>query len=122
MNGFSELSESNRNLFDVVHWDLFFFLKAREIYSIYFVYFSSEEYGVTEEEKRLIIEEHNYLRQTVANGQVHGQPAAQNMQEIRWDDELASKAQQWANQCTFQHDPSRYLGEFWYAALTANNS
>lgn len=77
------------------------------------IYFPlSTESGVSEEEKRLILEEHNYLRQTVATGHVPGQPAAQNMQEMQWDDELAAKAQQWANECTFQHDPSRYLGEF----------
>jgi hypothetical protein len=58
------------------------------------------------------LEEHNYLRQTVATGHVPGQPSAQNMQEMHWDEELAAKAQQWANECTFQHDPSRYLGEF----------
>lgn len=58
------------------------------------------------------MEEHNFLRQTVATGHVRGQPAAQNMQEMHWDDELAAKAQQWANQCTFQHDPSRYISEF----------
>lgn len=45
-------------------------------------------------------------------GQIPGQPAAANMQEMHWDDELAVKAQQWANECTFQHDPSRYLGKF----------
>lgn len=33
------------------------------------------------------------------------------MQEMRWDDELAVRAQMWANVCTFAHDPSRYLGE-----------
>lgn len=32
------------------------------------------------------------------------------MREMVWDEELAAKAQQWANQCTFEHDPSRYLG------------
>jgi hypothetical protein len=72
----------------------------------------STESGVSNDERRLILEEHNYLRQTVATGHVAGQPAAQNMQEMQWDDELAAKAQQWANECTFQHDPSRYLGEF----------
>lgn len=77
---------------------------------IYFLL--STESGVSQEEKRLILEEHNYLRQTVATGHVPGQPSAQNMQEMQWDDELAAKAQQWANECTFQHDPSRYLGEF----------
>lgn len=29
-----------------------------------------------------------------------------------WDEELAIKAQQWANQCQFEHDPSRYLSKF----------
>lgn len=76
-----------------------------------FCFCPSTESGVTDEEKRLILEEHNYLRQTVATGHVPGQPSAQNMQEIQWDDELAAKAQEWANECTFQHDPSRYLGE-----------
>lgn len=33
------------------------------------------------------------------------------MREMVWDEELAIKAQQWANECTFEHDPSRYLGE-----------
>jgi uncharacterized protein YkwD len=83
---------------------------SRKQFLIYFPL--STESGVTEEEKRLILEEHNYLRQTVATGHVPGQPSAQNMQEMQWDDELAAKAQQWANECTFQHDPSRYLGEF----------
>jgi hypothetical protein len=72
----------------------------------------SSETGITREEKRLILEEHNYLRQSVAMGHVPGQPAAANMQEMQWDDELAQKSQQWANQCTFHHDPSRYLGKF----------
>lgn len=84
--------------------------------NILIIYFCSFiptlESGVTGEERRLILEEHNYLRQTVATGHVPGQPAAQNMQEMQWDDELAAKAQEWANECTFQHDPSRYLGMY----------
>jgi Cysteine-rich secretory protein family len=66
---------------------------------------------LTEEDRRLILAEHNYLRQTVATGHVPGQPAAQNMQEMHWDNELAVRAQQWANECTFAHDPDRYSGE-----------
>lgn len=48
----------------------------------------------------------------MAQGRVPNQPSAENMQEMVWDDELAAKAQQWANQCTFEHDPSRYLGKY----------
>ena len=89
----------------------FFTSPAPETFSLNLPILSPTESGITEEERRLILEEHNFLRQTVAMGQVPGQPAAQNMQEMQWDDELAAKAQQWANECTFQHDPSRYLGE-----------
>lgn len=68
--------------------------------------------GITAAQKAEILEAHNRLRSQVAQGQVPGQPSAQNMREMVWDDELAAKAQQWANQCTFEHDPSRYLGIF----------
>lgn len=74
-------------------------------------FFTCTESGITDEERRLILEEHNFFRQTVSTGHVSGQPAAQNMQEMHWDNELAAKAQQWANECTFQHDPSRFLSK-----------
>lgn len=69
--------------------------------------------GVTAADKQQILDAHNLLRSTVAQGQVPNQPGAQNMQEMVWDDELAAKAQQWASECTFEHDPSRYLGKFY---------
>lgn len=62
-------------------------------------------------EKKQILVEHNRLRQNVAQGRISGQPAAENMQEMQWDNELAVKAQQWAEECVFKHDPSRYLGK-----------
>lgn len=68
--------------------------------------------GITQSQKAEILEAHNRLRASVANGQVPGQPGAQNMREMVWDEALAVKAQQWANQCTFEHDPNRYLGKF----------
>lgn len=71
----------------------------------------SQGTGVSQAEKFQILDVHNRLRQSVAQGRVANQPGAQNMQEMVWDDELAAKAQQWANQCTFEHDPSRYLGK-----------
>lgn len=68
--------------------------------------------GVTLDERTQILESHNRLRSSVAQGRVPNQPGAENMREMVWDEELALKAQQWANQCTFQHDPSRYLDRF----------
>lgn len=34
------------------------------------------------------------------------------MREMVWDEELAARAQQWGNQCIFEHDPSRFTGKF----------
>lgn len=68
--------------------------------------------GITESDKIEILEAHNRLRSQVAQGQVPGQPGAQNMREMHWDEELAQRAQQWANECYFEHDPSRYTNRF----------
>ncbi|XP_061389325.1 peptidase inhibitor 16 [Musca vetustissima] len=68
--------------------------------------------GITEEEKEIILREHNRLRQTVATGRYPGQPAAENMREIVWDDELAERAQKWAENCQFRHDPHRTINRF----------
>lgn len=67
--------------------------------------------GITQAQKYEILEAHNRLRSQVAQGRVSGQPGAQNMREMVWDEELAARAQQWANQCIFEHDPSRYTGK-----------
>ena len=57
------------------------------------------------------MKEHNLARQRLALGQVAGQPAARNMREMVWDEELASIAQRWADQCTPQHDLRRNVGK-----------
>ncbi|XP_063703640.1 venom allergen 5-like isoform X2 [Culicoides brevitarsis] len=68
--------------------------------------------GLSEEEKYEILREHNMLRQQVAMGQVSGQPGASNMQEMEWDENLARRAQQWASQCIYEHDPNRFDDRF----------
>jgi len=67
--------------------------------------------GITEQEKEIILQEHNRLRQMVATGRYPGQPGAENMREIVWDDELANRAQQWADNCQFRHDPHRTISK-----------
>lgn len=76
----------------------------------FYYYFVLIATGIGPGEKYEILEAHNRLRSLVAQGQVPGQPSAQNMREMVWDEELAAKAQEWASQCTFQHDPNRYIG------------
>ena len=48
-------------------------------------------------------------RRQIANGSLSGDglPAATNMREIIWDDELASLAELWASQCPSTIDPVR---------------
>ncbi|XP_024867089.1 venom allergen 3-like isoform X3 [Temnothorax curvispinosus] len=68
--------------------------------------------GISCEEKQIILDEHNRLRQLVALGQIHGQPGAANMMEMIWDDELAAIAQRWADHCAESHDSLRNVRRF----------
>jgi len=63
-------------------------------------------------EKQIILDEHNNLRQRLANGKVKGQPAAMNMRVMVWDNELARVSQRWADQCMPGHDHSRNVDRF----------
>ena len=64
--------------------------------------------GVTSAQKAEVVLAHNLFRQKVASGNEPNQPKASNMREVKWDDEVASVAQDWANQCTRGHDKVRY--------------
>ncbi|KAE8740600.1 hypothetical protein FOCC_FOCC013879, partial [Frankliniella occidentalis] len=59
-------------------------------------------------DKELIVRLHNEFRNKVALGQEkrgkgNPQPSASNMRKMSWDDELATIAQRWADQCIFEH-------------------
>nr|XP_053651167.1 mucin-3A-like isoform X2 [Cherax quadricarinatus] len=65
--------------------------------------------GVSEEEIKQILRIHNNLRSQVARGEEQrgdpgSQPQASDMKVLRWNRELATVAQAWANQCQFEHD------------------
>jgi hypothetical protein len=67
---------------------------------------------LTSADKQAVIDEHNRLRRIVAKGQETrgvggGQPAAADMFELKWSDELAKVAQRWTDQCTWNHDTNR---------------
>ncbi|XP_046552744.1 uncharacterized protein LOC124262302 [Haliotis rubra] len=53
--------------------------------------------GVGEDEKKVIIDEHNRYRSKV-------QPPATNMLKVYWNEELALIAQAWASNCKVEHD------------------
>ncbi|RZF47926.1 hypothetical protein LSTR_LSTR008730 [Laodelphax striatellus] len=73
-----------------------------------------ESGGLSCQEKDSIVSLHNTLRQRVALGSVSGQPPAANMLEMAWDEELARKAQSWADSCPAGHDSNyaRRVGRF----------
>ncbi|GFO33509.1 cysteine-rich venom protein [Plakobranchus ocellatus] len=65
-------------------------------------------YGVTEEEKKIIVDYHNEVRRNV-------QPPATDLTKLIWDDNLAAVAQKLTMQCKIEHDKNRNIpsyGEF----------
>ncbi|XP_048767633.2 cysteine-rich venom protein Mr30-like [Ostrea edulis] len=53
--------------------------------------------GVTNVEKKEIVDTHNLLRSQV-------KPPAKNMMKMSWDDDVALVAQKWAENCELKHD------------------
>jgi hypothetical protein len=60
--------------------------------------------GLTLAEKTELLRAHNIYRSMIAQGKAQGQPGAIDMLEMIWDDQVALRAQAWANNCVFQHD------------------
>ncbi|KAG5869712.1 hypothetical protein JTB14_014238 [Gonioctena quinquepunctata] len=64
-------------------------------------------------DKELILDMHNAMRQSIALGQIGGQPPAANMMEMKWDDELANRAQKWTSSCLPEvHDGQKDVQRF----------
>ncbi|XP_019548922.2 venom allergen 5-like [Aedes albopictus] len=59
---------------------------------------------LTDEFKKVILEEHNNYRNQVAKGELSWLPSASNMVTMDWDDDLAYLAELNANRCEFEHD------------------
>ncbi|GJQ78732.1 hypothetical protein Trydic_g2766 [Trypoxylus dichotomus] len=61
------------------------------------------EQGVSKANAALIVQRHNFYRQSVMNGTVPGQPRGRNIRYLRWDKTLARTAQEVADTCYFRH-------------------
>lgn len=62
--------------------------------------------GLSQEDRKLLLDEHNKKRSDVATGKTKF-PKASNMMQLHWDKEAEHIAQRWALQCTFAHDTCR---------------
>ncbi|KAJ8971039.1 hypothetical protein NQ314_000917 [Rhamnusium bicolor] len=61
------------------------------------------ENGLTERDKRIIVDKHNEVRRLVAEGKISGQPKGTNFKQMKYDETLARAAQQISNTCIFAH-------------------
>ena len=86
---------------------------------------------MTVKDKQVILNAHNWYRNHIAlqtNTVGPKLPFAKNMLQVYWSDAIAAKAQQWANNCKFQHSTSEFrkqpdfpTGENLYESSASNN-
>lgn len=62
---------------------------------------------LSSQQQRRALQKHNELRARVARGDTPGQPPAADMRRLQWDEDLAAVAQQWADQCRYEHNGQR---------------
>jgi len=75
-------------------------------------------HAISASDQQSALDTHNNYRSQVAQGLVGAQPAAANMIKMQWDTNLATVAQNYANQCKFAHNANRHAD---YAALVGGN-
>ncbi|XP_070492878.1 antigen 5 like allergen Cul n 1-like [Chironomus tepperi] len=74
----------------------------------------AENIELTDEHKKIILEEHNKLRNKIAGGELEGFEPAKKMLTMKWNDELAFLANLNALNCDFEHDQCRNTETFKY--------
>lgn len=110
------------SLFAIIVFSLFLCSMGQQCPSLYQRYSKEHSYckstsptcpifhsGVSDIERRQIVDLHNQYRSTVATGRekkAGGLPQAADMMQMVWDKELAAVAQKRAEQCIYAHDCS----------------
>jgi len=78
-----------------------------------------ETRGMSEELSKVMLANHNQLRRKLAKGEEENRPSTANMKKLVWSEELASSAQEQAEQCntdgTFDV-PKATFGRTWRLA------
>ncbi|KAK3931368.1 Venom allergen 3 [Frankliniella fusca] len=73
---------------------------------------SKDANGLTDADRDSILSLHNKLRQELADGKLDGFASATDMETLKWDKELETIAQVWADQCDYGHDQCRHVERF----------
>lgn len=60
-------------------------------------------HGSSASDRDEVVNSHNSWRQAIANGE-YDQPKGVNLKRMKWNETLAEKAQEWADQCKFEHN------------------
>ncbi|KAG4078818.1 hypothetical protein HA402_015408 [Bradysia odoriphaga] len=68
---------------------------------------NAEEVQMTEELKRLIVDIHNEVRESISEGNYKGLKPANRMIKMEWENELAENARYTAKTCLYVHDECR---------------
>src|SRR5688572_6868812 len=74
---------------------------------------------LTAPQEQAMLGGHNEIRSDVARGLVGNEPPATNMVKLDWDDDLSGVAQNWVDQCVWNHNADRTAQ---YAARVGGNT
>jgi len=72
-------------------------------------------------QERAFLDAHNEFRSITALGNTGSQPMATDMTKLKWNDEIAYGAEEYAAQCNFAHDNTDYGENLYATASTIDN-
>jgi len=86
--------------------------------------YEMETRGMSEELSKVMLDKHNQLRRRLAKGEEESWPSAANMRKLTWSEELASSAQEQAEQCNtnWTHAPGATFKRTWKLSDPGSNT
>ncbi|CAH1975327.1 unnamed protein product [Acanthoscelides obtectus] len=82
---------------------------------------------VTDRDIKIIVNDHNSIRNRIASGTFPGLPRGKNFKQMKYDQRLAQEAQKIANSCRFAHQKVNdgrwgWVGQNLYISMSTANS
>ena len=92
--------------------------RGAQVSVFYMLVAASATADFTPQQEQAVLDGHNEIRSDVASGLVGNEPTATDMVKLDWDDDLALVAQNWVDQCIWDHNSNRTSE---YGALVGGN-